>query len=154
MPSSSIYSLVRFRLLGDNGVRFWFKRREPKPIVKMVTPGRRAYGEDWQEVTIAVDEAKDEIAVTDSRPTEAPPRGTPIYVNAFAEHEVPMVDFLLEGARKQQEYGLKNPRDMSDEEYAKWIQQVWLDYCEQKLMWFKGQTTLGPGGFYQRESPY
>lgn len=132
---------------------FHIKKPKPKPIVKMITPGRRAYGESWQEVTVAVDEQNDRIAVVENRPTQAPSDGRPIYVPALGEMEMAAVDFLLEGARKQQEYGKKHPRQMSLAEFNTWLNQQWQDYVEQKLKWFKGQTTLGPGGFFQREKP-
>lgn len=119
--------------------------------MKMITPGRRSLGEDWQEVTIGVED--DQIKVTESKPAQAPPGGRPIYVPSMGNLEMDVVDHLLEGARKAQEYSKKHPRQMSLEEYETWLNQQWLDFCEQKLKWFKGQTTIGPGGFYQRETP-
>lgn len=132
-------------------MQFKFKDKKSRPILKMIQPGRRSLGEDWQEVTIAVE--NDEIKVTENKATTAPPGGKPIYVPAMGNLEMEAVDFLIEGARKQQEYQKKHPRQMSLEEYETWLNQQWLDFCEQKLKWFKGQTTLGPGGFYQRETP-
>ena len=128
-----------------------FKKSRPKPVMKMITPGRRSLGEDWQEVTIGVED--DQIKVTESKPAQAPPGGRPIYVPSMGNLEMDVVDHLLEGARKAQEYSKKHPRQMSLEEYETWLNQQWLDFCEQKLKWFKGQTTIGPGGFYQRETP-
>ena len=130
-------------------MRFWLKKPEVKPIVKMITPGQRAYGEQWREVTIGVDD--DKIKVVDNHETEAPPDGRPIYVPTLGEAEVKMVDFLIEGARKSQEYGGRDPRSMSQADFGKWIQQQWLDWCEQKVRWYQGKTTLGAGGFFQRE---
>jgi hypothetical protein len=119
--------------------------------MKMVVHGRRSYGEDWQEVTVGVD--NDEIKVIESRPTVAPPGGKPIMVPGMGNLSMEAVDFLIEGARKSQEYGGKSPQQMSLAEYTKWINETWQNFAEQKLKWFRGQTTLGPGGFYQRETP-
>lgn len=130
---------------------FHIKQPKPKPIMKMVTHGRRAYGEDWQEITVGV--KNDHIEVIENQPAEAPPENRPIYVPAMGNLSTEAVDFLLEGARKSQEYGGKHPSQMSLIEYGNWIQQIWLDFAEAKLKWFKGQTTLGPGGFFQREKP-
>lgn len=130
---------------------FHIKQPKPKPIMKMVTQGRRAYGEDWQEVTVGVQD--DQIKVIENRPTEAPPDGRPIYVPGMGNLSSEAVDFLLEGARKSQEYGGKHPSQMSMREYGQWIQETWLQFVEQKLKWFKGQSVYGPGGFTQREVP-
>lgn len=130
---------------------FHIKKPKPKPIMKMVTPGRRAYGEAWQEVTIAVDD--DEIKVVENKPADAPPANRPIYVPAMGNLEMAAVEHLLEGAKKTQEYGKKHPTQMSQEEFSKWLNAQWLDFVENKLKWFKGQTTIGPGGIFQRETP-
>ena len=132
-------------------MRFYIKRPRPKPIMKMITQGRRAYGEQWQEVTIAVED--DEIKVVENRPTAAPPGGRPIFVPGMGELNMEAVDFLLEGACKSQEYSGKHPRQMSLAEFEAWLNKQWLDFVESKLKWFRGQTTLGPGGFFQREKP-
>lgn len=132
---------------------FKFRKNKPRPIVKMVHPGRRSLGESWQEITIGVDEADDTIKVLESVPVKAPPGNRPIYVPAMGNLEMAAVDHLIEGARKQQEYGGKHPRQMSLAEYEVWLNKQWMDFVEQKLKWFKGQTTIGPGGFYQREKP-
>ena len=132
-------------------MNFRIKKPKAKPIVKMITPGRRAFGESWQEVTIAVDD--DQIAVVENKPAGAPPGGRPIYVPAMGAMSMEAVDFLLEGARKSQEYGKKHPRQMSLAEFNTWLNRQWLDFMEQKLKWFRGQSTSGPGGHVQRESP-
>ncbi len=130
---------------------FHIKKPKPKPIMKMVVHGRRSYGEDWQEVTVGVED--DQIRVIENRPTVAPPGGTPIMVPGMGNLSMEAVDFLVEGARKSQEYSGKHPTQMPLNEYNKWINETWQNFCEAKLKWFKGQTTLGPGGFFQREKP-
>lgn len=130
-----------------------FKRSKPKPIAKMLMPGRRAYGEQWQEVTLAVDEAKDEIVVYETKAVEAPAENRPIYVPSMGNLAMEEVDFLMEGARKSQEYGSRHPSEMSEREYRKWINEQWIAFVENKLRWFKGQTVSGPYGWTQRETP-
>lgn len=130
---------------------FHFKRPKAKPVMKMITPGRRSYGEQWQEVTIGVH--NDEVQVLENRPAAAPPDNKPIYVPAMGNMEMEMVDFLMEGAAKRQEYGLKHPKQMSLAQFEAWLNTQWLDFCEQKLLWFKGRTNIGPGGIFQRETP-
>ena len=132
-------------------MNFKVKKPKSKPVMKMITPGRRSLGEGWREVTVAVDD--DQIKVTENRAAAPPPGGRPIYVPAMGNLEMDAVDFLIEGARKSQEYNQKHPRQMSLAEYDKWLNEQWQAFVEQKLKWFKGQTTLGPGGFYQRETP-
>jgi hypothetical protein len=134
-------------------VIFKLKAKKPKPVAKMVMMGRRAYGEGWREITLAVDERNDEIVVYENKPVEAPAANKPIYVPAMGNLAMEAVDFLVEGARKSQEYGLKHPSDMSPREYAKWINEQWIAFVENKFRWFKGQSTFGPGGFTQRDKP-
>ncbi len=133
-------------------MRFFLKKPAPKPIVKMVVHGQRSLGEDFVEVTVGVTD-NDEIGVIDKTPVEAPPNRRPIFVPAMGNLAMEQVDFLLEGARKSQAYNNVNPHDMPLPEYRKWLAGMWLDYVEQKLKAFKGQTTIGPGGFNQREAP-
>lgn len=130
---------------------FHIKKPKPKPVMKMVTHGQRYKGEAWQEVTIGVDD--DQFKVIENRPTEAPPDNKPIYVPGMGQMSMEAVDFLLEGARKTQEYGKKHPRQMPMSEFNTWLNNMWMDYMEQKLLWFKGKTTIGPAGFNQRETP-
>ncbi len=130
---------------------FHIKKGKPKPIMKMVERGRRSLGEDWREITIGVED--DQIKIIENKPAEAPPNNAPIMVPAMGNLSMEAVDFLIEGARKSQEYGGKAPQQMSLAEYTKWINETWQAFAEQKLKWFRGQTTLGPGGFFQRETP-
>ena len=130
-------------------MRFIIKRPKPKPILKMVMPGRRALGEKWQEITVAVQD--DEIKVVERVATAAPADNQPIFVPAMGNLSMEAVDFLLDGARHNAETKGRHPRDMSKQEYAAWLQKMWLDWIEQKLRFFNGQSTFGPGGHTQRE---
>ena len=64
------------------------------------------------------------------------------------------MDFILEGARKTQEYETKRPKrqPVTDAEIERMVNKLWLDWCEAKAKGLAGKTTLGPGGFFQRES--
>lgn len=132
---------------------FIVKEKEAPPIAKMVIPGRRALGEQWQEVTIAVKD--DKIQVTENVPTEAPPNGRAIFNLGMGQVSPDEVDFILEGARHAQEEEKRRPRrrPVTDAEIEAMVNRMWLDYVAQKLAWLKGQTTIGAGGFYQRQSP-
>jgi hypothetical protein len=130
-----------------------FKPKKPKPIAKMLMPGRRAYGEQWQEITLAVDEANDEIVVYENKAVEAPAENRPIYIPSMGNLSMEAVDFLMDGARKSQDYGSKHPSAMSPAEYKAWINEQWNAFVENKLKWFRGQTVSGPYGWTQRETP-
>ena len=119
-----------------------------KPIMHMVVPGRRAFGEEWRKVTVAVE--NDKITVTDNEATEAPPSNQPIFVPGLGNLSMEMADYILEQARHEQKYDVAKPKP-SQEEVHKEINRMWLDWIEQKLRWFKGQTVSGPGGWTQRE---
>jgi hypothetical protein len=131
---------------------FLIKRKKPKPIATMVMPGRRALGEGWQEVTIYADDKTDTIHM-DRKPVEAPAENKPIYIPSMGNLSSEAVSFLMEGARKSQEYGHKDVGDMSPREYHKWINEMWMAFVEAKLKAFKGVSTFGPGGQTQRQSP-
>lgn len=130
-------------------MQFLIKRKKPKPVASIVMPGRRALGEGWQQVSIAIDDDK---PVLMTRPVEAPPENRPIFVPAMGALEMEAIDFIMDGARYQQSQGRRHPSLMSPREYQKWIQERWLAFVEQKVRAFKGQSTFGPGGHTQRES--
>lgn len=129
---------------------FSFKAKKPKPIATMVMPGRRALGEGWVRVTAY--EQNDTIRYT-SEPVEAPAENRPIYIPTMGTQSMEAVDFLLEGARKSQEYGGRHPSEMSERDYKKWANETWIAFVEAKLKAFKGVSTFGPGGQTQRQSP-
>lgn len=120
------------------------------PIMTMITPGRRAYGEKWSKVTVTpTPEGKYDVERED---TPAPAGLRPIFVPALGNISLEMADFILEHQRKEQEYQVAEGRfDHSFDAEAK-IQQLWLDYVEWKKRMLEGQTVTGPGGMNQRES--
>lgn len=129
------------------------KTQKPNPIVKMIVPGRRALGEAWQEITIAVKD--DRIQVTESVPAEAPPDNVPIYSFGMEKLSADAVNFILEGALQKQEYTRRKPkrRPVSDKEIEKMVNDLWLNWCEAKVQMLKGTTFSAPGTFNQRENP-
>jgi hypothetical protein len=120
-------------------------------IMKMVIPGRRALGETWREVTIRPTDNGG--YTTENVAAEAPAQGRPVVIPAMANLSDDEVNFILEGALKAQDYYSRQKRKPNSAEEKKIVQKMWDDYVEQKLKGFKGQTVLGPGGFFQRESP-
>ena len=126
---------------------------DPPPIVKMIVPGRRALGEQWREITVGIH--GDKIQVTENKEAPVPPGGRVVVVPGMSKLSTEAINFLLEGALKQQEYETRHPRrqPVTDAEIEAIATRMWNDYIAQKLAWFKGQTTLGAGGFYQRETP-
>jgi hypothetical protein len=132
---------------------FRFKNKKKQAVMKMIIPGRRALGEQWREVTIRPKEGSRGGFTVENQETAAPPQGRPVVIPAMANLSDEEVNFILGGALKAQDYYKRQNRKPSQAELIKEINQMWADYCEQKLKWFKGQTTLGPGGFYQREKP-
>lgn len=127
------------------------KTPEAKPVAKMIVPGRRALGEAWQEVTIAVKD--DRIQVTENRPVEAPPGGRAVVVPGMAALSTDAVNYILEGALQRQEYAKRRPRrrPVTDKEIEQIVNQMWLDFCEQKVRAFSGTSQFGPKGKTQRE---
>lgn len=128
------------------------KEPDAKPIAKMIVPGRRALGEQWQEVTIAVKD--DKIQVTENVPTAAPPDNTPIFTFGMGQLSPEEMNFILEGAQKAQEYTKQHPkrRPVTDAEIEQMVNKLWQDWMEAKQKLLAGKTFSGPGLFNQRES--
>lgn len=128
---------------------------EQKPAVSMVIPGRRALGEDWVKVNIVPNPVTGGYDVQHAGDVEKPAMGQTVIVPGLSGLSTDEIDFILEGAIYRQEEVARHPRrqPVTDAEIEKMVNEMWMDYCEQKLKWFKGQTTLGPVGFNQREKP-
>lgn len=116
------------------------------PVYTMITPGRRALGEDWSKVTIG---HTDDQMTLEVEPTEAPASNRPIVV--AHEGEMEMIDYILTAAREKaaQQAGL--PELMTKEEKFKLVNEAWQDYIGNKLRWMQGVSTIGAGGLVQRE---
>lgn len=126
-----------------------------KPAVSMVIPGRRALGEDWVKVNIIPNPVTGGYDVVHDGDAERPAMGQSIIVPGLSSLSNEEIDFILEGASQRQEQEARHPTRqlITDAEIEKMATEMWQDFCEQKLKWFRGQTTLGPAGFNQREKP-
>lgn len=121
----------------------------PRPLITMITPGRRAYGESWSKVVVTPNE--DGGYDVDREETPAPAGLRPIFVPSLGNISLEMADFILESQRKEQEYQVAEGRfDHSFDAEAK-IKQLWFEYVEWKKRMLSGQTVSGPGGTNQRE---
>ncbi len=118
-----------------------------KPVMTMLVPGRRALSEPWQKINVRPDPESGGYAL-DKEPTEAPADGNPIFVPGLGNLSVEMADFILESKRHEAMDRATRPRQGQS---ADELNRLWHDYVEQKLRWFKGQSTFGPGGSIQRE---
>lgn len=130
----------------------FFLKRKPDPIVaKMVTKIPRSLGQGWQELTLRQDahgNYSKEFA-----PSAAPADNTPIMVMGGGMLADDHMSWLLEGARKTQDYWSRKQRKPSEKEIHAAVNRLWMDFCEQKLKHFKGQSQFGPGGHTQRQVP-
>ena len=118
------------------------------PVMTMITHGRRSLGESWRKIVIRpTPEGSYEI---ENEPTEAPADNTAIFVPGMGNISTEMADFVLERSRDRSRDRAKVSRQ-SQAEITKEINAAWHDYCEQKLAWFQGKTTVGAGGMHQRE---
>lgn len=121
------------------------------PVVHMVTPGRRAYGETWSKVTITPNPDTGGYDVH-REDTDAPADNKAIFVPALGNISLDMADYILEHERKEAEYRAKNPEPRQRREsYGEKVNRMFHDYCEQRLKYGRGATVSGPGGWTQRE---
>ena len=119
------------------------------PIMSMIVPGRRAMGEDWSKVTIRPDPDTGKYLV-EREDTPAPADRTPIFVPGLGNVSVEMADFILQSQVELAKDRAKQPKRSEAEAKAE-VNRLWQEYCEQKTRWFRGRTTVGPGGMHQRE---
>ena len=116
------------------------------PQFTMVTPGRRALGEDWSKVVIG--HTDDDITV-EVTPTEAPANNIPIIV--AHEGEMEMIDYIVSAQRaKAEERGVQEGELSQQERFAA-VNEAWHDYMQDKVRWLKGTSTIGAAGLIQRQ---
>jgi hypothetical protein len=123
---------------------------KPKPLLTMITPGRRAYGEEWSKVTVTPNPDTGGYDV-EREDTPAPAGNTPIIVPALGEMSIEMADYLLEYKRKDQEYRVSQGLPIRTTWTHEEINNIWHDWCEFKAKTLAGKTQSGPGGWAQRE---
>lgn len=123
------------------------------PIVSMVTPGRRAIGEDWSRVDIAWDaDAREYTVHREDAPR--PADGLPIFVPALGNISMEIMDYLIEEQQKEAEYRARAKAQhlpQQKKEQSERINELWHAWIETKIKAFKGQSIFGPGGHTQRE---
>ena len=126
-------------------------RSAPKqaPVMTMITRGRRALGEKWRKINIYPDPDSGAYLI-DNEPAEAPANNTPILVPGLVNISVEMAEFIVGEQLEKAKERAKKPRQNEAEARAE-LNNLWHDYMEQKLAWFKGRTTVGPAGLFQRE---
>lgn len=132
---------------------FRFAKSKPLPaVMKMVVPGIRSLGQEWREVTVRPD-PKGGFTI-DNEEAKRPAMGQPVFIPALANLSNDEVDFILEGALARQQDEARHPRrqPVTDAEIHGMVQQLWLDYMEQKIHAFKGDSQFGPSGKTQRVS--
>lgn len=127
------------------------KEPEANPIVTMITPGRRALGEDWSRVDVSWD---GERYITKREDAPRPADGNPIFVPGLGNLSVEMMNFVIAEQQKEAEYrqrareqGVTQKRESETET----LNRLWHDYIEAKVKALKGQSQFGPGGHTQRE---
>lgn len=134
---------------------FSFRKPKPKaPIMKLVVPGRRDLGgSGWEEVTIRPSDDGGKIE-TERNETEAPATGFAHVIPAMGNLSTEEVNFIMEGALKSSEYESRHPRrqPITEAEIQAKVQQMWMDYMEQKIYAYEGKSTFGSGGHTQRQS--
>lgn len=112
----------------------------------MIVPGRRALGEDWSEVHIIPDSDTGEYRV-ERKDAPAPEDRTAIFVPGLGNMSMEVVDYALGWQREKAKARAKQPkRNIANE-----VNNMWQDYMQEKLQWFRGRSVSGPGGWTQRE---
>lgn len=133
-----------------------------KDAVTILVPGRRALGEDWVQVHVVPNAVTGGYDVKHERDDdggikqyERPADNKAVIIPGLSNLSTEATNFILEGALQRQEHASRHPktRPVTDAEVEAEATRMWIDYCENKLKWLRGQTTLGPVGFNQREAP-
>lgn len=119
------------------------------PVMTMITRGRRAYGEKWRKINIYPDPDSGAYLI-DNEPAEAPADNTPILVPGLGNISVDMAEFIVGEQLEKAKERAKRPKQSEAEVHAE-VNELWHDFVEQKIAWFKGKTTVGPAGLFQRE---
>ena len=125
-------------------------KNKGKPVMTMLTPGRRALGEKWSKVRVFADPDAGGYTV-EREDSPAPADNTPILVPQMGEVSVEMADYILEYKRQDQEYRVRRGNPIRKTWTHKEINQLWFDWCEFKKKHYLGQSVSGPGGWTQRD---
>lgn len=120
------------------------------PVISLITPGRRAIGEDWSKVNVFADDNTGGYKV-EREDTPAPAGLRPIVVPGLGNISVEMADFILEKQRQTQEEQVKEGRFDHSVDMENRIKQLWMEYMEWKVKMLEGKTVSGPYSWSQRE---
>lgn len=120
------------------------------PVVSLITPGRRAIGEDWSKVNVFADDNTGGYRV-EREDTPAPAGLRPIVVPGLGNISIEMADFILEKQRQTQEEQVKEGRFDHSVDMETKIKQLWMEYMEWKVKMLEGKTVSGPYSWSQRE---
>ena len=122
----------------------YLKPRGSEAVVTMVVPGARSLGETWVKVTVGHDGNN---IVVDRESADAPADNRPVMAMSGADSEY--TNYILTAAAEKSKGRLIH--NLSPEEKFAAVNEAWQAFVEQKLRWFKGQSTFGPGGAAQRQ---
>lgn len=119
------------------------------PQMTMIVPGRRALGETFTKVELGV---RDDKIVIHTEPTEAPASGQTVAV--MHGEDAKYAEYVMEAMDAKQKEALAKGA-MTREEKRKIayeaLNRLWFDHIEQKKLWLKGTTQIGPSGLHQRQ---
>ena len=122
------------------------KPSEPKPVITMIMPGRRALGESWSKVTIG--ESPDGMTIA-REDADAPADGKPIM--AMSGPDAEYAKYIIEAQMEMAKARACAPQELTAAERYAALNKAWQDYMEQKLRHLKGVSAIGAGGMFQRE---
>lgn len=120
--------------------------QESKRLITMIVPGRRAFGEEWMEVTI--DATPDALQVH-RESAVAPENGRPIMIGPAEQEQASyIIDAMYEKAQER----AKRPEDLTPQERFEAVNNAWHDYIAEKQRAFQGISQFGAAGFTQRQA--
>ncbi len=135
-------------------MQFKILKGKPKaPVFDGIMPGPRALGRPWERVTVRPSDDGGKLVTTYEK-AEAPATGMPHMIPAMGNLSTEEVDFIMEGALKASEYESRHPKrePVTEKRIQEMVQQMWMDYLQQKIYAYEGRSTFGPGGHTQRQS--
>lgn len=124
----------------------FIKPDAPKQMLSLITPGRRAYGEQWTKVVLST---TPEGLTMRREDAPAPADGSAIVACAGADTEY--ANYIIEAQFEKAKARAVQPHELSYEEKYAAVNEAWMAYMEQKIRRLKRQSSIGPGGTFQRD---